>query len=144
MSPVLSVVPLTSIVVEPSTPPAVSDNPPAGVAITVSSTADSSATASATLLVTDADESKVPSETSTETDRLYFEVGGPLWSQDGMYTISAHQGAASNYQTSAEIEIIDGHVIPEFGVIAAMILAVAIVSIIVVTAKTRLSIVPRY
>jgi len=73
-----------------------------------------------------------------------IEVGGPLWSQDGMYTISAFQGAASNYQTSAEIEIADGHVIPEFGVIAAMILAVAIVSIIVVTAKTRLSIVPRY
>ena len=73
-----------------------------------------------------------------------IEVGGALWNQDGMYTISAHQGAASNYQTSAEIEIIDGHVIPEFGVIAAMILAVAIVSIIVVTAKTRLSIVPRY
>ena len=73
-----------------------------------------------------------------------IEVGGPLWSQDGMYTISAHQGAASNYQTSAEVEIVDGHVIPEFGVIAVMILAVAIVSIIVVTAKTRLSIVPRY
>jgi len=73
-----------------------------------------------------------------------IETGGALWSQDGMYTISAHQGAASNYQTSADVEIIDGHVIPEFGVIAAMILAVAIVSIIVVTAKTRLSIVPRY
>jgi len=72
------------------------------------------------------------------------EVGGPLWSQDGMYTISAHQGKASNYQTTAEVEVVDGHVIPEFGVIAAMILAVAIVSIIVVTAKTRLSIVPRY
>ena len=72
------------------------------------------------------------------------ETGGALWSQDGMYTISAFQGAASNYQTSAEIEIADGHVIPEFGVIAAMILAVAIVSIIVVTAKTRLNIVPRY
>jgi predicted secreted protein with PEFG-CTERM motif len=73
-----------------------------------------------------------------------IEVGGPLWSQDGMYTISAHQGAASSHQKSAQVEIIDGHVIPEFGVIAAMILAVAIVSIIVVTAKTRLSIVPRY
>jgi len=73
-----------------------------------------------------------------------IETGGALWSQDGMYTISAHQGAASNYQTSAEVEIVDGHVIPEFGVIAAMILAVAIVSIIVVTAKTKLSIVPRY
>jgi len=73
-----------------------------------------------------------------------IETGGALWSQDGMYTISAFQGTASNYQTSAEIEIIDGHVIPEFGVIAAMILAVAIISIIVVTAKTKLSIVPRY
>jgi len=73
-----------------------------------------------------------------------IETGGALWSQDGMYTISAHQGAATNYQTSADVEIVDGHVIPEFGVIAAMILAVAIVSIIVVTAKTKLSIVPRY
>ena len=82
-----------------------------------------------------------PSGGSFETT---IEVGGPLWSQDGMYEISAHQGAASSHQKSAEIEIIDGHVIPEFGVIAAMILAIAIVSIIVVTAKTRLSIVPRY
>ena len=73
-----------------------------------------------------------------------IEVGGQLWSQDGMYTISAQQGDASNYKTSAEVEIVDGHVIPEFGVIAVMILAVAIVSIIVVTAKTKLSIVPRY
>jgi len=73
-----------------------------------------------------------------------IEVGGSLWSQDGMYTISAQQGAASSHQKSAEVEIVDGHVIPEFGVIAAMILAVAIVSIIVVTAKTKLSIVPRY
>jgi len=73
-----------------------------------------------------------------------IETGSAVWSQDGMYTISAQQGAASNYQTTAEVEIIDGHVIPEFGVIAAMILAVAIVSIIVVTAKTKLSIVPRY
>ena len=42
------------------------------------------------------------------------------------------------------IEIHGSWAIPEFGVIAAMILAVAIVSIIVVTAKTKLSIVPRY
>jgi len=73
-----------------------------------------------------------------------ISTGGALWSQDGLYTIKAVQGAASNYQVSAEVEVIDGHVIPEFGVIAVMILAVAIVSIIVVTAKTRLSLVPRY
>ena len=73
-----------------------------------------------------------------------IETGGALWSQDGMYTIKAVQGAASSHQKTAQVEVIDGHVIPEFGVIAAMILAVAIVSIIVVTAKTKLSLVPRY
>ena len=72
------------------------------------------------------------------------ETGGPQWSQDGMYTVSAYQGAASNYQTSAEVEIVDGHVIPEFGTIAIMILVVAIVSIIALSAKTKLSLVPRY
>ena len=42
------------------------------------------------------------------------------------------------------IEIIGTYVIPEFGTIAAMILAVAIISIIAVSAKSRLSIIPRY
>ena len=73
-----------------------------------------------------------------------IDVAQVAVAQDGMYTISAHQGTASSHQKSAEVEIIDGHVIPEFGIIAAMILAIAIVSIIVVTAKTKLSIVPRY
>ena len=95
-----------------------------------------------------------------------IKTGGPLWSQDGTYMITATQTSSGsglksstetfshavdspnagliNYQASAEVEILDGHVIPEFGVIAAMILAIAIVSIIVVTAKTKLSIVPRY
>ena len=43
-----------------------------------------------------------------------------------------------------EIEIIGTFVIPEFGAIAAMILAVAVISIIAISAKSRLSIVPRY
>lgn len=43
-----------------------------------------------------------------------------------------------------EIEIIGTWVIPEFGTIAAMILAVAIISIIAISAKSKLSIVPRY
>ena len=45
---------------------------------------------------------------------------------------------------TGKIEIVGSWAIPEFGVIAAMILAVAIISIIVVTAKTRLGIVQRY
>ena len=73
-----------------------------------------------------------------------IETGGALWTQDGMYTISAHQGDASSYQKSAQIEVVDGHVIPEFGVIAGVILAVAIASIIAVSAKSRLALVPKY
>jgi len=43
-----------------------------------------------------------------------------------------------------EIEIIGTFAIPEFGAIAALILAVAIISIIVVSAKTRLSVMPKF
>ena len=42
------------------------------------------------------------------------------------------------------IEITGTFVVPEFGTIAAMILAVAIISIIAISAKSRLSIIPRY
>jgi predicted secreted protein with PEFG-CTERM motif len=45
---------------------------------------------------------------------------------------------------STEIEIIGTFVIPEFGTMAAIILAVAIVSIIAVSARSRLSILPKY
>ena len=43
-----------------------------------------------------------------------------------------------------QIEVIGTYVIPEFGTIAAMILAVAIISIIAISARSRLSIMPRY
>ncbi|NOS61776.1 MAG: PEFG-CTERM sorting domain-containing protein [Nitrosarchaeum sp.] len=43
-----------------------------------------------------------------------------------------------------KIEVVGTFVIPEFGTIAVMILAVAIISIIAVSAKSRLSIMPRY
>jgi len=43
----------------------------------------------------------------------------------------------------SKIEIIGTHVVPEFGTIAMIVLAVAIVSIIAVSAKSRLSIMPR-
>jgi len=62
-------------------------------------------------------------ETTTSTDRTL--------------TIAFPAGAE-------EIEIIGTFVIPEFGTIAAMILAVAIISIIAISAKSRLSIIPRY
>ena len=48
------------------------------------------------------------------------------------------------YAGAEEIEIIGTKVVPEFGAIAALILAVAIISIIAVSAKSKLSIMPRY
>ena len=71
-------------------------------------------------------------------------TGGPLWTQDGIYTVTAKQIDSSAYTDSTEVDIKDGLVVPEFGTIAAMILAVAIVSIIAVSSKSRLSIMPRY
>ena len=71
-------------------------------------------------------------------------TGGPLWTQDGIYKVVAQQGELTDHKSSVEVEIVDGKVIPEFGAIAALILAVAIISIIAVSAKSKLSIMPRY
>jgi len=70
-------------------------------------------------------------------------VGGSMWSQDGVYTVTAIQGDATAYQSSVEVEIADGAVVPEFGTIASLVLVIAIASIIVLSAKGRLSIAPK-
>ncbi len=68
-------------------------------------------------------------------------VDGQQWDDveisDGQVTVMFPAG-------TEKIEIIGTKVIPEFGAIAAMILAVAIISIIAISAKSRLSIMPRY
>jgi len=71
-------------------------------------------------------------------------VGGPLWKEDGFYTVTAQQFDDPKYTATTQIDILDGVVVPEFGTIAAMILAVAVISIIAISAKSRLSIIPRY
>ena len=58
-------------------------------------------------------------------------------STDRTLTIHFHDG-------DEEIEIIGTWIIPEFGAIAALVLAVAIISIIAVSAKTRLRLMPKY
>ena len=58
-------------------------------------------------------------------------------SQDGnTVTIPLEYGVES-------IEVIGTHVVPEFGTIAAIVLAVAIIAIIAVTSKSRLSLMPK-
>ena len=73
-----------------------------------------------------------------------IEVGCASWEQDGFYTITAQQGESSFYESSAEVEIKDCVVVPEFGTIAVLILAVAIVSIIAVTSRSKLSVIPKF
>ncbi len=73
-----------------------------------------------------------------------INVGGSIWKQDGLYTVTAYQNENPKYTDSKIVEIEAGVVVPEFGTIAAMILAVAIISIIAISAKSRLSIIPRY
>ncbi|MBT5170831.1 MAG: PEFG-CTERM sorting domain-containing protein [Candidatus Nitrosopelagicus sp.] len=70
-------------------------------------------------------------------------VGGPMWKQDGIYTITASQGSNNMNKASVEVEVADGAVVPEFGTIASVVLVVAISSIIVLSAKGRLSFTPR-
>ena len=70
-------------------------------------------------------------------------VGGPMWSQDGIYTVTAIQGDATAYQSTVEVDIADGAVIPEFGTVASLVLVIAITSIIILSAKGRLSIAPK-
>ncbi len=85
-----------------------------------------------------------PDGQSGEDDSFFVLVDGAevdfdetTTSDDRTLTIPFEDGAT-------EIEIIGTFVIPEFGAMAAIILAVAIVSIIAVSARTRLSIIPRY
>jgi predicted secreted protein with PEFG-CTERM motif len=60
-------------------------------------------------------------------------------------TTSIHRTLTINFLAGTEeIEIIGTFVIPEFGTIAAMILAVAIISIIAISSKSRLGMLSRY
>ena len=73
-----------------------------------------------------------------------IQTNSALWKQDGLYTIKAEQVGINGFSASAQVEIAEGAVIPEFGTIAVMILAVAIISIIAVSARSRLSVLPKY
>jgi len=95
-----------------------------------------------------------PTDDGIITITLHEELIKPF--EDGTFVVMADNQEMEDYTQvgntltipciagTEKIEIYGSWAIPEFGVIAAMILAVAIISIIVVTAKTKLSLVPRY
>jgi predicted secreted protein with PEFG-CTERM motif len=73
-----------------------------------------------------------------------IKTGGSMWKEDGTYTVTASQGNSSELKESIQVEIKDGVVVPEFGVIAMLVLAISIMSIIMISSKARLSIFSRY
>ncbi len=81
-----------------------------------------------------------PSETVQEGIFMVL-VDGEEWDD---VEIVANEVTVMFLAGTEQIEIIGTFVIPEFGTIAAMTLAVAIISIIAISAKSRLSIIPRY
>ena len=92
-----------------------------------------------------------PTGNVVKVEQLTFDSNGdfettlntvsPLWTQSGVYTITAQYGGESR---ASEVKVQLSEVIPEFGPIAALVLAVAIISIIAVSAKTRLRLMPKY
>ena len=70
-------------------------------------------------------------------------VDGEEW-DDSEIVMNTNEVTVMFPAGAEQIEIIGTFVIPEFGAIAAMILAVAIISIIAISARSRLSIMPRY
>ena len=86
---------------------------------------------------------------STSIQKGIFMVlidGEQVIDDGGFYsaTISGNTVIVGFPGGTEQIEIVGTYVVPEFGTIAAMILVVAIISIVAISAKSRLSIVPRY
>ena len=81
---------------------------------------------------------------NSEDDQFFVLVDGEEVDFEEIATSTERTLTINFMAGTEEIEIIGTFVIPEFGTIAAMILAVAIISIVAISAKSRLSIVPRY
>lgn len=73
-----------------------------------------------------------------------ISLGCPHWEEEGVYNISVQQGSNNLFKQSADVEISECLVVPEFGSIALVILVASIVAIIALSTRTRASIMPRY
>ena len=110
---------------------------------TVSSAMFSSADKSLTININSMNDGMITVNPSTSAISGIFMVlvDGEEWDD---VEITGNTVSVSFPAGTEKIEIIGTFAIPEFGTIAALILAVAIISIIAVTAKTRLNVLPKY
>jgi len=110
---------------------------------TVSSASFSSASNSLTINISSFNDGMITVNPSTDAIRGIFMVlvDGEEWDD---VEINGNEVTVSFPAGTDEIEIIGTFAIPEFGTIAALILVVAIISIIVVSSRTRLNVLPKY
>ena len=110
---------------------------------TVSSASFSSATNSLTINISSFNDGMITVNPSTDAIRGIFMVlvDGEEWDDA---EINGNEVTVNFPAGTDKIEIIGTFAIPEFGTIAALILAVAIISIIVVSSRTRLNVLPKY
>ncbi len=110
---------------------------------TVSSASFSSASNSLTINISSFNDGMITVNPSTDAIRGIFMVlvDGEEWDD---VEINGNEVTVNFPAGTDEIEIIGTFAIPEFVTIAALILAVAIISIIVVSSRTRLIVLPKY
>jgi len=103
----------------------------------------SSASNSLTINISSFNDGMITVNPSTDAIRGIFMVlvDGEEWDD---VEINGNEVTVNFPAGTDEIEIIGTFAIPEFGTIAVLILAVAIISIIVVSSRTRLIVLPKY
>ena len=95
-------------------------------------------------IVLDLPRAVIDSKRGTSDDQFFVLVDGEETSFDETKTSSSRSLMIEFPAGAEEIEVIGTFAIPEFGTIAALILAVAIISIIAISTKTRLNVLPKY
>ena len=73
-----------------------------------------------------------------------INTASPLMTESGQYTIYVQQGDEQARTNQVVFQLAGIPPVPEFGPIAALVLAIAIISIIAVSAKTGLRFMPKY
>ena len=79
-----------------------------------------------------------------EDDEFFVLIGGEETNFKETKSKTSRTLSIGFAADDTQIEIIGTQIVPEFGAIAALVLAVAIISIIAVSAKTRLRLMPKY
>ena len=88
--------------------------------------------------------SVLDSKSGARDDSFFVLVDGEETDYDEKATSTTRSVTIQLPAGTEEIEIIGTQIVPEFGPIAALVLAVAIISIIAISAKTRLRLMPKY